>query len=385
MAPVSFSLGLTPHGRLVLNQDPDAPPLASELVECIRPALHRGSGHVLLLLGADEVGTTLPPIVSYWRDLGARYVTAVCTQQSRENGPRKVSVAPVPDQELERIASAAPPMTGGEYLTAAVLISLWQELDTAFGIELAECKCDVQEFLKRRNTAWNLVGRVHFNLAENRKDPDTPFAFLATYTSQLSAKAKAQHLPLGKALGEYAGAANKDRLLSLLVPVQRASENCPWLKSMVDAGEIFHPLRWTPAEALQLLRDVPRLEAAGVVVLEESRWLKVLSTLNEYQARLYVADRALDQGRGGISRLSKLTGMSRTTITKAAAELNRRGKLAEAGEGRIRETGGGRKKVEEADPGLQGELGKILERTTAGDPMSALRWTTNRPQRSRRN
>jgi len=107
----------------------------------------------------------------------------------------------------------------------------------------------------------------------------------------------------------------------------------------------------------------------------ESRWLKVLSTLNEYQARLYVADRALDQGRGGISRLSKLTGMSRTTITKAAADLNRRGKLRKAREGRIREEGGGRKKVEEADPGLQAELSKIMERTTAGDPMSALRWT----------
>ena len=29
---------------------------------------------------------------------------------------------------------------------------------------------------------------------------------------------------------------------------------------------------------------------------EESRWLKVLSTLNEFQARLFVADKALDPG-----------------------------------------------------------------------------------------
>jgi len=50
---------------------------------------------------------------------------------------------------------------------------------------------------------------------------------------------------------------------------------------------------------------------------QESRWLRVLSTLNEYQSRLFVADKARDQGRGGISRLSELTGMSRTTITKA--------------------------------------------------------------------
>ena len=86
---------------------------------------------------------------------------------------------------------------------------------------------------------------------------------------------------------------------------------------------------------------------------KESRWLKVLSTLNEYQARLFVADKALDQGRGGISCLSKLTGLSRTTITKAVAELNSRKKLSVADRGQIREAGGGRKKVEDADPGCK--------------------------------
>jgi hypothetical protein len=163
-------------------------------------------------------------------------------------------------------------MNGAEYLTASVLQSLWQDLDSALGLELSESKCGVQEFLKRRNAAWNLVGRVHFNLAENRKDDAAPFAFLATYTTRLSAHAKAQHLPLGQALGEYAGAANKDRLLSLLLPVQRASESCSWLKAMVDAGEIFHPLRWRPSEAMQLLRDVPQLESAGVVVRMPATW-----------------------------------------------------------------------------------------------------------------
>jgi DNA-binding MarR family transcriptional regulator len=108
---------------------------------------------------------------------------------------------------------------------------------------------------------------------------------------------------------------------------------------------------------------------------QESRWLRVLSTLNEYQARLFVADKAQDQGRGGISRLSELTGMSRTTITRAVAELNSRKKLVVAERGQIREAGGGRKKMEEADPELPILLGKILEETSAGDPMSALRWT----------
>jgi hypothetical protein len=113
---------------------------------------------------------------------------------------------------------------------------------------------------------------------------------------------------------------------------------------------------------------------------EESRWLRVLATLNEIQARLFVADKALDQGRGGISRMSELTGMSRTTITKAVAELTSRRKLQTVKEGRIRAAGAGRKKVEEADRELKGELTRIVEETTAGDPMSALRWTNQSTQ-----
>jgi hypothetical protein len=47
---------------------------------------------------------------------------------------------------------------------------------------------------------------------------------------RLSAHSKVQHLPLGQALREYEGAANRDRQLSLLLPVQRAAENCAWLR-----------------------------------------------------------------------------------------------------------------------------------------------------------
>jgi hypothetical protein len=107
----------------------------------------------------------------------------------------------------------------------------------------------------------------------------------------------------------------------------------------------------------------------------EARWLKVLSTLNEFQARLYVADRALDLGRGGVSRLAHLTGFSRTTITKAMAELQARGALRWP-TGGIRATGAGRKRVETGDPQLRAHLTRIVEETTAGDPMNALRWTS---------
>jgi superfamily II DNA or RNA helicase len=264
------SLALTPRGRLLLNGADDAsqPPIL--LWRSLERAFARGSGHGLLELGAGEVGTPLPADVGYWRDFAARLVTTICTHPDRDAHDAPIP-APAPG-ELEALAAAAPPMDGAEYVTAAVLETLWTETAEAFRSELATSKASVQEFLHRKNPTWHLVGRVHFNLAENRRDDEAPFAFLATYTTHLSKQAKAQHLPLGRALSEYAGAANKSRLLSLLLPVQRAAAECPWLKTMVDAGEIYHPLRWTPAEAFQLLTDVPRLEAAGVVVRVPTAW-----------------------------------------------------------------------------------------------------------------
>jgi superfamily II DNA or RNA helicase len=263
---------LSPHGMLSLKPSEDATALDGARGARLEAAFARGAGHGLLHLGADEVGASLPPQLAYWRELGTRYVTALCALPGIGEGASKPSVAVPAEDELNRLAAVAPPMTGAEYLTASVLADLWRAMDAAFDSELTLAEVSVQEFLKSRNPAWNLVGRVHFNLAENRKDEEAPFAFLATYTTRLSAQAKAQHLPLGKALQEYAGAKNRERLLSLLMPVQRAAESCVWLKAMVDSGEIFHPLRWTPQQALQFLKDAPALESAGVIVRMPATW-----------------------------------------------------------------------------------------------------------------
>ncbi|MBI3982066.1 MAG: DEAD/DEAH box helicase [Gemmatimonadetes bacterium] len=261
---------LTPHGRLFLAPADDAPELDAATAERLRKAFTRGAGHGLLRLGGAEVGQILPPVFSYWRDFGGRYITSLCTKPDVEEG--RYENPPPADHELEALSLGAPAMRGAEYLTADVLRALWQEIGAACAGEIAALRSSVQDFLKHLHPAWNVVGRVHFNLAENRKEEQAPFAFLATYTSRLSTHGKAQHQPLGQALREYAGAANKERLLSLLLPVQRATERCAWLKQMVDAGEIYHPLRWSSQEALQLLRDVPELEHAGVVVRMPAAW-----------------------------------------------------------------------------------------------------------------
>src|SRR5215475_15439421 len=268
--PRSIVPVLAPSGRLKLQSAEGAAELSPEQAARLYREFARGSGHGLLSLGLDDVGSPLPPSLAYWRQLATRYMAAVCALPDIADSMVKPAVPPLPDAEFATIAAAVPPMLGAEYVSGAVLGLLWQDIDSALEDELGHSGLPFGTFLKSRSPAWNLVGRVHFNLAENRKDEEAPFAFLATYTTQLSSAGKAQHLPLGKALQEYAQ--DKERLLALLKPVDRATEHCPWLKAMVVAGEIFHPLRWTPRQAVQFLKEVPALESAGIVVRMPGSW-----------------------------------------------------------------------------------------------------------------
>jgi non-specific serine/threonine protein kinase len=276
--PFAFIPVLTPHGHLLLEREEAETVDDGSLTARLEKAFARGSGHGLLQLGTGEAGTALPPGLGWWRNFAMQYVTALRTlpevPEISATGAQSVDInVPLsPESVWIRLVDEAPPMKGGEYLSADVLKALWGTLDAALSVELAETGLSVRDFLKRRNPELNFVGRVHFNLAENRKDEDWPFAFLATYTTGLSARGQAKHLPLGQALREYAGASNKASLLNLLLPVQRAAESCPWLKAIVDSGEIFHPLRWKPQDAIHFLQDVAALEHAGVVVRMPANW-----------------------------------------------------------------------------------------------------------------
>jgi hypothetical protein len=102
-------------------------------------------------------------------------------------------------------------------------------------------------------------------------------------------------------------------------------------------------------------------------------WLKALSGADEVQARRFAGAIALEIGWGGVSKVEELTGMSHSTIRKGIEELKKSEKL-EPPE-RLRALGGGRKKIEIKDPGIIGDLEKIMDENTSGDPMSLLKWT----------
>ena len=267
--PYAVAPVLTPHGLLWLDRVEDEFSLDDGLAARLEKNFARGPGHGLLHLGAAEAGTSLPPTLAWWRDFAMRFIAELCGLG--ETAQRQALPAPS-TAELMALVDEAPPMRGGEYLHPQSLIAFWREIGEALESELADSGLSLQDFLKNQNRRWRLVGRVHFNLAENRRDPEFPFAFMATYTSSLSANGELRHQPLGQALREYAGAGDKAKLLQLLKPVQEAAEACPWLKAIVDSGEIFHPLRWEPQDAVRFLHDVEALETAGLVIRMPANW-----------------------------------------------------------------------------------------------------------------
>ena len=83
-----------------------------------------------------------------------------------------------------------------------------------------------------------------------------------------------KHLPLRRALAQYAGAKNRAALVALLSPIQQAAETCDWVRELVECGDVYQPLAWTPDRAYRLLRGVPALEAAGLTVRLPNWWRK---------------------------------------------------------------------------------------------------------------
>jgi len=265
-------IAINPHGHLhwEAGGDEEAWPEASAL-ERVGKAFAQGPAQGVLHLASRELNTPVPAAVAFWREYGRFYLSRFCHGVA----PATAELTPVPPPAaddwrswLERL----PPIKGGEYLNGEALAGLWTVLDAHARSEAAAHSGGPADYLKSLNPVWRMVGRVCFHLAENRKNPDYPFAFLATYASGVSGQGRVKYRPLAEALNEYAGERNKAALLRLLAPVQAAAEKSRLARELVETGALFKPLAWTPSQAYRFLKDAQDLDASGVVVRLPDLW-----------------------------------------------------------------------------------------------------------------
>ncbi len=304
---MNVDLALTPANRITVFQRVSAEdglgetildtPLDGQLSRVVK-AFASSQAEGLFALATEKLEPPFPASLSYWRGFARRYLTGLC--HTPEGADAQVDAVPPPTSaELAAMLLSVPPMQGAEYLTGGVLQDIWIDLDAWVHGKVASCKQGLSGFLKKRAPLWHQVGRVCFHLAENRRDPDYPFAFLATYASNITDGARVQYQPLSKALQEYAGTKNKGAMIKLLSPVHLASQSSPLVKELVDSGDIYQPLAWHPRQAYRFLKEVPVFEESGVLVRLPDWWKKrprprVGISIGDKKQKKFDADGMLD-------------------------------------------------------------------------------------------
>ena len=109
--------------------------------------------------------------------------------------------------------------------------------------------------------------------------------------------------------------------------------------------------------------------AAGI----RQRYEELSPVLDEQGRRRFAAAEARAYGSGGVSVVSRITGMARSTIGRGVQEIEEN-KQVEAG--RVRKPGAGRKTKRTQDSTLLSDIERLVEPATRGDPMRVLRWTS---------
>lgn len=264
--PTSFNIRLSPAGALYLEHSEGTSlpanmvPIQQEFVRDWRGGWFR--------LAADKPSLSNEPSARFWQEIASYYLTSLCHLQTES----EYAPLDLPDADrLEEWIFRVPPMIGGEYLSKERICSLWNELNAWIAVTSAEYG-GIHPFLAKWAPQWQQVGRVCFHLAENKKDNDRPFAFLATYSTGFGAEGKLKHLPLKEALKQYSGENNSKALIKLLTPVYNASQKCPWVHDLLSTLELYQPLAWTPHKAHKLLCSIPQLEESGLSVRIPNWW-----------------------------------------------------------------------------------------------------------------
>ncbi len=267
---VSSSLALSPAGYLYFYDTGTLEEISESIAEKIHSFFSVNHSVGLLRLGLTHFNEPLSESISFWQQFSHLFIAEVC----KHTDHTKIPVIEFPIDEINQLILRAPFIRGIEYFNDNTAKILWDGLKEALSSELTAFDGNLNHYLSAWHTTWSTVGKVCFHLAENKKNEDYPFAFLATYTTGLSKIANTQHAALGNALETYAGKNNKSALLSLLLPVHRAAEKSLFLKSMVDSGKIFKPQAWRAIDAHQFLKDIPLFEESGVMIRVPNWWNK---------------------------------------------------------------------------------------------------------------
>jgi superfamily II DNA or RNA helicase len=272
----AWEIAISPSGSLRLvpaSLADDAFRAASQLPDEFTRDFEKSAAAGLTFLASEKCSTHLSPTLAYWQRFAELYFRALCRQRMPADG-QWLTPTPPDHTTLSEWLESAPPMRGQEYLTPEVCLRLWSDLDDLTRTASEKRRGGLAGYLHTLHPRWNLLGRVTFHLAENPKNEQRPFAFMATFTGEGSqpGRSAVQHVPLSTALTESIQTKDTRRLEVLLEPVSRAACSNEFIAELLESRQLFSPQAWDIRNAYQFLSAIPDLENAGVVVRVPNWW-----------------------------------------------------------------------------------------------------------------
>jgi hypothetical protein len=162
-------VAVLPSGALVVHptaDDETGDGLSAPARARVVAAFARSAGHGVLDLGTTELDAPLSPALAFLRELGRAFATRLRAVPDLEERRDDVQ-ADCPPDERARLAGAAPPMAGGEYVDADWFAARWAELGRAFAEEIRAHRGPVAEWPR----APSLVARRRQGVPAPRREP----------------------------------------------------------------------------------------------------------------------------------------------------------------------------------------------------------------------
>lgn len=251
--PTGFSTAFTDEDMT----DPRASKLASEFTASKYKALYD--------LAFSEPEDWFSPSLSYLHTVASEMVRAL--SMTPDIGELREDAELVPDPSvMDDLASKVPFMRGSDLVDSQWVSTIWAHLVLEYRFDIRGFEASVSEYFAGKSDRLHIPGRIFFHLVEDRQTG--AFAFVASYSSVNNGNVT--HHPLAHALKEYSG--DGRRLLNLLSYLEGAADRSQLISSLMESGELFHPLTLSPDEAYTFLKEVPLYEEAGILCRIPAWW-----------------------------------------------------------------------------------------------------------------
>jgi len=240
-----------------------------DLQDKVEEHFKESSEKALFNLGFIEAKGHLSATLNFWHEFSAHFIKALRLSENLDVLREKAEI-PFDKDFIESLISEAPYFTGSEYLNIDFMQTVWETLTQFFKNEIKKNIGSVHDFFKEYSSQVNLADKIYFHLVENIKGSSTPFVFLATYSAGLAENGYSRHRPLRNLLVEYAD--QQDKLVELLSTVYKVAEKSPFIKTILDSGEIFYPLGVNSSESFMFLKETEVYEEYGILCRIPNWW-----------------------------------------------------------------------------------------------------------------